>query len=224
MIIPIEPPVIEPKSHCYRETVTHVHKPRVINANGVITELPAETVTLEYFICGRLGPPCSQCGGVSTALCDFPIGEEERTCDRPLCERCAPTIGNDKNFCAEHTAMGAGENMLLFKRPLRHDELVAETDAHKKRMLRKPRLPKAPPAERRHRVMRQEISGSTTQITGWMAEWSARKYAKELSIAHNAKTGHAGAYYVETWDEFVIWHRKTYPLKKRTPRRPRAPR
>ena len=40
-------------THCYRETL-----------DGH-----------EVFICGRLGPPCIQCGAVSEVLCDFPIGD-----------------------------------------------------------------------------------------------------------------------------------------------------
>ena len=44
-------------------------------------------------LCGKLGPACVQCGAVSEVLCDFPIGEESRTCDKPLCLDCAPEVG-----------------------------------------------------------------------------------------------------------------------------------
>lgn len=179
-------------SHCYRERI----------------DMPDGT-EIETFICGQLGPPCA-CGAVSTVLCDFPIGEEKRTCDAPCCERCAPTIGHDKNFCPAHQAAGAGPNMLLFK-PKPRERTAAENSALVRVMMRKPRLPKAPPPERRWRVCRQETSGTTCVIAGWMPQWAAYKYVKALA--------NPATYYVETWDQFVTWHRKTYPLAPRKPKK-----
>ncbi len=68
-------------------------------------------------MCGRFGPPCFHCGGVSESLCDFPLGEENRTCDRSLCEECAPSVDADRNYCHDHDEHG--RKMLLFRQPKR---------------------------------------------------------------------------------------------------------
>ncbi len=52
---------------------------------------------------GKLGPHCS-CGGVTTRLCDYPVGKG-KTCDRKLCERCGHHVGPDKDLCLEHYKM-----------------------------------------------------------------------------------------------------------------------
>ncbi len=52
-------------------------------------------------ICGAFGPPCVYCGDISTALCDGKIGVR-KLCSRPLCYRCAPTVGADTNYCRDH--------------------------------------------------------------------------------------------------------------------------
>lgn len=175
--------------HCYRETV----------------QLP-DGSEIEAFLCGALGPPCVQCQAVSEVLCDFPIGEEGRTCDKALCLRCAPTVGVDKNFCREHLEAGAGPNMLLFKRPLRPDE-IATTAELQKIVMRKPRLPRAPAPERRWRVRGiSRHSGDAIVMTTWIGEMAAHAHVRE----------HPGRF-VETWDEYVAWHRKTYPLAPRKP-------
>lgn len=54
------------------------------------------------FLKGKLGPHCGECGDVGTYLCDHPVGARGRTCDRPLCEYHANTIGHDRHLCAEH--------------------------------------------------------------------------------------------------------------------------
>lgn len=177
-------------THCYTETLDD-----------------GEGGTIRAFLCGRLGPPCVQCGGVSEVLCDFPIGDEQRTCDRPLCMRCAPTVGADQNFCAEHMERGPG--LLLFRRPKTRAEITAEARPlihHKK-----PRLPKAPPPDRRWRVLlyQQQRSGDFVRVgtTMWMTELAARRFLKE----------HGGTDFgdIEAWDEFVADFRKRYPLAKR---------
>lgn len=53
------------------------------------------------FICGDFGPACLDCGGVSDALCDFPVGRG-KTCDRAICVACAPDIQPDLNYCRAH--------------------------------------------------------------------------------------------------------------------------
>jgi hypothetical protein len=52
-------------------------------------------------ICGDLGPHCTQCGGVSDILCDFPVGYD-KTCDRALCKACAHRIAPDTDYCLDH--------------------------------------------------------------------------------------------------------------------------
>jgi hypothetical protein len=194
-------------SHCYREILEHRETKTTIAADGSVVTSAGEIVRTEVFICGSLGPPCYVCGAVSAVLCDFPIGDEARTCDRALCDGCAPTVGHDKNFCPEHIEAGAGPNMLLFKRPPPTREQLAELARETFKKQRKKPLPKAPPPDRRWRVCRQETNGSTCQITRWMTQWGAHSYVKELA--------NPATYYVETWDQFVTWHRRTYPLAPR---------
>jgi hypothetical protein len=171
-------------------------------------EYPEIRYEVTGHLCGALGPPCVQCGDVSEALCDFPLADGSRTCDRPLCFRCAPTIGADKNYCAEHSE---GHGLLLFQRPARPDELAAQMDAGRaldRKLRKRPRLPKAPPAERRWRVFASH-DGGPRQISGWITELEARRIASENATR-----------FVESWDDFVTWHRRTYPLAPRR-RRPR---
>jgi hypothetical protein len=190
------------ETHCYREPM----------------EL-RDGVVVETFLCGRFGPPCA-CGAVSEFLCDFPIGEEERACDKPCCERCAPTIGVDKNFCPEHRAAGAGENMLLFKRKPSHAEVVAlakETFEKDPPLLpKRPRLRRAPKPHARWRVVKDIGAGDRIDdmmaLTGWMTEVEAGIHCKRLGFAH----------FVQTWDEYVALFRKKYPPPARKPR-PRKP-
>lgn len=48
--------------------------------------------------------PCIVCGRPSSKLCDFPLtgGKAGKTCDRPLCVRCAVHVGTDSDFCPSH--------------------------------------------------------------------------------------------------------------------------
>jgi hypothetical protein len=149
------------------------------------------------FLCGSFGPPCFHCGGVSEALCDFPLGDEGRTCDRPLCLECAPTIDADKNYCHDHNEHG--RTMLLFPQPKR--VMTPPGPAPRKRA--KP-LPKAPPESHRWRV-RQGVHGHPpgAVLTDWMTQIEARLFATKVNG------------YVETWDEFVKLWRSLYPLAPR---------
>lgn len=203
--VELERPKPDRKSHCYRE----------------IMQMPDGEEPIVAFICGKFGPPCA-CGAISTNQCDFPIGEENRTCDRFCCERCAPTIGHDKNFCPEHQAAGAGENMVLFKRPVTRAELneaarqVLE-DELAANPPKRPRLQRAPKPHARWRVVKDIGCGDNlddmTALTGWMVEAEARIHAQRLGFAH----------FVQTWDEYVALFRKKYPPPARKPR-PRKPR
>ncbi len=46
---------------------------------------------------------CS-CGRVANKRCDFPLhgSKTGKTCDRPICDRCATTVGEDRHFCPGH--------------------------------------------------------------------------------------------------------------------------
>ena len=79
--------------------------------------MTCETVTMPggqvAIVCGRPRKPkrCS-CGGLTVALCDFPIDEpvirdgmqqrRKRTCDKPLCTRCAVSVGKNVDYCPDH--------------------------------------------------------------------------------------------------------------------------
>lgn len=44
------------------------------------------------------------CGRPATKLCDYPLRGPKagKTCDAPLCERCATVVGADRDFCQPH--------------------------------------------------------------------------------------------------------------------------
>jgi len=48
----------------------------------------------------RRGHHCA-CGSLATLLCDQPL-TGGRTCDRPLCERCATEVAADFHLCPQH--------------------------------------------------------------------------------------------------------------------------
>lgn len=156
---------------------------------------------LTGILCGAFGPPCFHCSGVSEYLCDFPLAEEGRTCDRALCGICAPPHVGDKNFCHEHDEHG--RKMLLFPQPKR----AITPPGPPPRRRAKP-LPKAPPESHRWRVRqgRGDPGSHGAVLTGWEPEIDARRFA--------AKVGG----YVETWAEFVKLWRSLYPLAPKKPR------
>ena len=52
---------------------------------------------------------CRACGRAAPLLCDFPTGKgKSKTCDAPICERHARTVGSDRHHCPAHPA-GAEE-------------------------------------------------------------------------------------------------------------------
>lgn len=211
--------------HCYR-----VRLPSEAEARRILgmEPLPARTINGHHyeaaseepgpmaFLCGDLGPPCVHCGGVSDALCDFPLGDEGRTCDRALCLACAPNVGRDgrrvpeaeavpeadyRNYCHEHDEHGRG--MLLF--PARAPAKVAEPGPPKRQRARP--LPKTPPEHQRWRVRQGRNHASPGAVlTGWKSELDARRFAVRVGG------------YVETWDEFVALWRELYPLAPRSRR------
>jgi hypothetical protein len=161
-------------------------------------------------LCGKLGPKCSQCGDVADVVCDFPIPDENRTCDRPLCSRCSPEVGVDKNYCSEHLELGPG--LVLFRRPERADEKAVTAEAGRQLMTKRSlRLPKAPPFDLRWAVLRDDV-----KITRWTNELSANRIAAEL-VLRGARAE------VVTWDKFVAAWRVRYPLKPRRTKKDQIP-
>lgn len=158
-------------------------------------------------LCGRLGPPCFHCGAVSDALCDFPLGEEGKTCDRPLCLRCAPVVGADKNFCRDHNDQGPG--LLLFRRPRRRDEVIADArEVIESAKARRPRRERAPPEGKRWRVLQNVLHPSgPCVLTSWMSELAARQFARRVNGS------------VETWEQYLAWFAERYPKPPRKPRK-----
>ncbi len=73
--------------------------------------------------CGRGVNPrkCSYCSRTHTKLCDFVVGfktmlmsnppqnGDPRTCDKPLCDACARSVGEDKDHCRIHEIRGDKE-------------------------------------------------------------------------------------------------------------------
>jgi hypothetical protein len=64
-------------------------------------------------ICGgrhKRQPPCITCGHPSSKLCDFPVvvNGKPRTCDKPICSRCAVSKGPDVDWCQPHERNSAG--------------------------------------------------------------------------------------------------------------------
>ncbi len=54
-------------------------------------------------ICGEDIKACACCPYCADYLCDWPIDGKE-TCDAPLCEDHAETVGDDLHFCPAHLA------------------------------------------------------------------------------------------------------------------------
>jgi hypothetical protein len=192
------------KSHCYRVSLPSAAEAYRIRGltpppervvNGITYEAASEEPGPAAILCGSLGPPCFHCGGVSESLCDFPLGDENRTCDRPLCAECAPTVDVDKNYCHEHDEHG--RKMLLFPQPKR----VLTPPGTPPRKRAKP-LPRKPAESHRWRVRQGRGCPAShgAVLTGWMTQFEARQFA--------ARVGG----YVETWDEFVKLWRTLYPL------------
>lgn len=197
-------------SHCYRvrlPSAAGAYRMRGLEpapartVKGIHYEAASEEPGPEAILCGSFGPLCFHCGGVSEALCDFPIGDEYRTCDRPLCLECAPDVGADKNYCHDHDEHG--RKMLLFPQPRR----TISPPGPSPRKRAKP-LPKAPPESDLWRVRQGcgDPGSHGAVLTSWMTELDARRFAAEVGG------------YVETWAEFVKLWRTLYPLAADKPR------
>ncbi len=169
---------------------------RILGIREVPEYTPSNECYGHVFLHGDYGPACVECQDVSEALCDFPLGEQGRTCDRALCFACAPTLPGDHNYCREHAARGPG--MLLFT-----PAAVAPAPAQQKPTRARP-LPKAPPEHERWRAIRRSGLGYAI-MTAWTTEFEAHAEAKRCLGE------------VETWGEFVKAWRIAYPLKN--PRR-----
>lgn len=164
---------------------------------------PVDETPIRFILHGSFGPPCVHCQGIPEALCDFPLGEEGRTCDRSLCLECAPTTGADRNYCREHAN---GHGMLLFVPP--------PPPAPPPKRQRAQPLPKTPPEPNRWRVLQGSGDPDSygAALTDWKPELDARRFA--------ARVGGI----VETWEEFVRDHRARYPLAPKKPRKPKGKR
>lgn len=57
--------------------------------------------------CRDLWPqdPRQPCMAISAFLCDWPVGDEGKTCDKPLCEVHAHEVGKNRHYCALHLQM-----------------------------------------------------------------------------------------------------------------------
>ncbi len=56
----------------------------------------------------RRSKPCA-CGAPSTRLCDFPLKGKKtgKTCDAPICDRCAAAFGDEIDYCPPHAKLAA---------------------------------------------------------------------------------------------------------------------
>jgi hypothetical protein len=66
-----------------------------------IITMPNGTRGFVCFSGKRHRAPRCRCGAASSLLCDWPL-LDGKTCDRPLCRRCAVPVGRDRDYCREH--------------------------------------------------------------------------------------------------------------------------
>jgi hypothetical protein len=61
------------------------------------------------WICSRgsMSKPCKSCGRRSTKLCDYKLSGSKsgKTCDVPICDRCATSVGKNLDLCPVHARM-----------------------------------------------------------------------------------------------------------------------
>lgn len=53
------------------------------------------------FICGKLGPHCSDCLAPAENLCDYPISKN-KTCNRKVCHQHSHEIHTNHHYCSAH--------------------------------------------------------------------------------------------------------------------------
>jgi len=54
-------------------------------------------------VCGVRRPKCKSCGRPAKLECDWKIPTRKSgTCDAAICERCATSVGPDKDLCPTH--------------------------------------------------------------------------------------------------------------------------
>jgi len=60
-------------------------------------------------VCGRFkdNPPCKWCGKRGTKQCDFPVSRAGimsvgQACDAWMCDRCAVSVGENRDYCPPH--------------------------------------------------------------------------------------------------------------------------
>ena len=58
---------------------------------------------------GQNAKPCKYCGAPHTKLCDFPLTGPKagKTCDIPMCGKCATHVSLDTDYCRPHAAIMA---------------------------------------------------------------------------------------------------------------------
>jgi hypothetical protein len=61
------------------------------------------------FACSRgsMSKPCKSCGRRSTKLCDYKLSGSKsgKTCDAPICDHCATSVGKNLDLCPVHARM-----------------------------------------------------------------------------------------------------------------------
>jgi len=65
-------------------------------------------------VCRRGSTRRCICGRPATQLCDFKLygAMEGKTCDRPICGRCATHAGPDTDYCPPHAKIQQRETQL----------------------------------------------------------------------------------------------------------------
>lgn len=53
----------------------------------------------------------NHCCAMATLLCDFPVGNEGKTCDMPLCPEHAHEIGPNRHWCPKHRAQRGADGL-----------------------------------------------------------------------------------------------------------------
>ena len=67
---------------------------------------------------GKRPPDCHWCANLSTKLCDYSISHpaqvtHRKTCDAPMCDAHAKSVGKNLDYCPEHAHLGAEQTNLF---------------------------------------------------------------------------------------------------------------